>query len=59
MPEANVLYAVTAVVVLGLVAWVAFVLTTVKEPWARELGRPALAPTPAPTGDVPVEPPSE
>lgn len=35
MPEANVLYGVTAVVVVGLVAWVAFVLKTAREPWAR------------------------
>jgi hypothetical protein len=35
MPEANVLYSVTAAVVLGLVAWVAVVLKTAKEPWAR------------------------
>ncbi|MCL2725043.1 MAG: hypothetical protein FWD69_11465 [Polyangiaceae bacterium] len=46
MPEVNVLVAVTAVVVVGLVVWVAAVLLTAKEPWAR----PA---TPAPKpGDV-------
>ena len=49
MPEANVLYSVTAVVVVGLVAWVAFVLKTAKEPWSRP-------PVPQPrTADVPVE----
>jgi hypothetical protein len=36
MPEANVLYSVTAAVVVGLVAWVAVVLKSAKEPWARE-----------------------
>jgi hypothetical protein len=36
MPEANVLYIVTAVVVAGLIAWVSYVLKTAKEPWARE-----------------------
>jgi len=35
MPEATVLYTVTAVVVLGLVVWVAVVLKTAREPWAR------------------------
>ncbi|MDB4942884.1 MAG: hypothetical protein JWP97_2418 [Labilithrix sp.] len=41
MPEASLLYSVTGVVVLGLVAWVGWVLTTAKEPWAREV---AVAP---------------
>lgn len=50
MPEANVLYSVTAAVVVGLVVWVAFVLKTAKQPWARET--PALARA----ADVPVEP---
>jgi len=49
MPEANVLYSVTAVVVFGLVAWVSVVLKTAKEPWAREL------PKAAPVDDVPLE----
>ena len=35
MPEATVLYTVTAVVVLGLIVWVAAVLRTAREPWAR------------------------
>src|SRR5450432_2096592 len=52
MPEANVLYSVTAAVVLGLVTWVAVVLKTAKEPWARELPRPARE-------DVPLETPAE
>jgi hypothetical protein len=51
MPEATVLFSVTAAVVVGLVAWVAVVLKTAKEPWAR----PA-PPAPARTEDVPVEP---
>ena len=49
MPEANVLYSVTAVVVFGLVAWVAVVLRTAKEPWARELPKAATV------DDVPLE----
>ena len=52
MQEANILMAVTGVVVLGLLVWVALVLATVKTPWARPLalaegapsGEPALAP---------------
>ena len=38
MPEATVLYTVTAVVVLGLIVWVAAVLKTAREPWARPHG---------------------
>ena len=49
MPEANVLYSVTAAVVVGLVAWVAVVLKSAKEPWARE------TPKAARTDDVPIE----
>jgi hypothetical protein len=37
MPEANVLYGVTAAVVMGLVVWVLLVLKTAKEPWARDV----------------------
>ena len=55
MPEANVLYSVTAAVVLGLVTWVAVVLKTAKEPWARELPKPAHAAG----DDVPLETPAE
>ena len=40
MPEANVLYSVTGVVVLGLVAWVAVVLKSAKEPWTRDVPPP-------------------
>ncbi len=36
MPEATVLYSVTAVVVAALVLWVAVVLKTAKEPWIRQ-----------------------
>lgn len=53
MPEPYVLYLVTAVVVLGLVAWVAFVLKTAKEPWARKDLAPAA---PAPAVENAVEP---
>jgi hypothetical protein len=35
MPDATVLYVVSAVVVAALAAWVAVVLKTAKEPWAR------------------------
>ena len=35
MPEATVLYSVTAVVIAGLIVWVAAVLKTAKEPWIR------------------------
>jgi hypothetical protein len=35
MPEATVLYAVTGVVVVGLVVWVVAVLRVAKEPWAQ------------------------
>ena len=37
MPEATVLYSVTAVVVVGLVIWVLVVLKTAKQPWARAI----------------------
>lgn len=45
MPEASVLYAVTSVVVVGLVVWVLIVLKTAKEPWVRPL--PASTPSSA------------
>lgn len=44
MPEPNVLYTVTAVVVAGLALWVAYVLKTAKDPWER---KPAPAAGPA------------
>jgi hypothetical protein len=53
MPETNVLYSVTAAVVVGLVAWVAVVLKNAKEPWARAL---APAPSAERSPDVPMEP---
>lgn len=49
MPEATVLYSVTAAVVVGLVIWVAVVLKTAKEPWARPGASPRR------TDDVPLE----
>lgn len=54
MPEANVLYSVTAAVVAGLLVWVAVVLKTAKEPWARETVPAATASTR--DDDVPIEP---
>lgn len=51
MPEANVLYTVTAVVVAGLAIWVAAALKMAKEPWAR----PAPATATERAADVPIE----
>ena len=51
MPETSVLYSVTGAVVVGLVAWVAFVLKGAKEPWARETPKPVRTAG----DDVPVE----
>jgi hypothetical protein len=57
MPEATILYVVTAVVVTGLVVWLAVVLRGAKESWGRpqpprfdepELAPPAPAPQEAP-----------
>ncbi|MBX3227892.1 MAG: hypothetical protein KIT84_23055 [Labilithrix sp.] len=56
MPEANVLYSVTGVVVVGLVVWVALVLKSAKEPWARPA--PPLAEE-LPSEDAPPEEPEE
>ena len=53
MPEANVLYSVTAAVVAGLFVWVAVVLKSAKEPWARETHASAQATTRE--DDVPIE----
>ncbi len=51
MPEATVLYSVTAVVIAALFLWVAVVLKTAKEPWGRPAPiRAAFAP------DVELEP---
>jgi hypothetical protein len=55
MPETSVLYSVTAAVVVGLCAWVAVVLNSAKEPWARPpvlAADPPLAADPAPVGDA-------
>jgi hypothetical protein len=61
MPEATVLYLVTAVVVVGLIIWVAAVLKTAKEPWARAVvPQPSGAPPAGePEDDVPVVEPSK
>lgn len=48
MPEATTLYVMSSIAVVGLAAWVAYVLATVKTPWAR--GPLAV------TGDVPAAP---
>ena len=57
MPEANVLYTVTAVVVAGLVVWVLAALKLAKQPWARPEAAAALGAARAAerTADVPVE----
>jgi hypothetical protein len=47
MPEATVLYSVTAVVVVALVVWVAVILKMAKEPWARPRLSLSAALTPA------------
>jgi hypothetical protein len=52
MPEATVLYSVTAVVVAGLVVWVAMVLKMAKEPWSRP-PLPAAAPALEPAAAAP------
>jgi len=59
MPEANVLYSVTAAVVLGLVTWVAVVLKTAKEPWARDLPPAANVDDDAPQKVIFAEGPAE
>ena len=59
MPEANVLYSVTAAVVLGLVTWVAVVLKTAKEPWARDLPPAANVDDGAPQKLIVAEAPAE
>jgi hypothetical protein len=50
MPEATVLYSVTAVVIAALLLWVAVVLKTAKEPWYRP-APPRLVPA-----DIELEP---
>lgn len=50
MPEATVLYSVTAVVVVGLIVWVAAVLKTAREPWSRP-----IAPQAGATGAAPID----
>ena len=64
MPEANILYTVTGVVVAGLVVWLFACLKVAKEPWARRDAEAALAAAglskkaKAAADDVPVEPPA-
>jgi hypothetical protein len=61
MPEANVLYTVTAVIVAGLVVWVLASLKMAKEPWARPEAAAAIAAAKAAErreADVPVEKPA-
>lgn len=53
MPEATVLFSVTGVVIVGLIAWVAFVLTTNKQPWARTL--PPAPPVEPTAGETPMK----
>jgi hypothetical protein len=43
MPEATILYAVTAAVIAGLVIWLATVLATAKVAWARPAPPPVLS----------------
>jgi hypothetical protein len=50
MPEATVLYSVTAMVIVALIVWVAVVLKTAKEPWGR------AAPVRVISADVELEP---
>jgi hypothetical protein len=54
MPEATLLYSVAGVVIAGLVLWVAWVLKTQKEPWARG----PLVQSPVPAAALPAEPAS-
>ena len=55
MPEAQLLYSVTGVVIVGLVAWVGWALTTAKEPWAvpRPAGVDDDAPPPSAEAKAP------
>ncbi len=61
MPEAKLLFGVTALVILGLVAWVVAVLRAPREPWAREYVMPQPVPVEEPplVGEAPAEPPVE
>jgi hypothetical protein len=43
MPEANVLYTVTSVVVAGLLVWVVASLKMAKQPWPRPEAAAAIA----------------
>ena len=58
MPEANILYTVTAVIVAALVVWVLAALKMAKEPWARpEAAAAVAAASKRHEADVPVEKP--
>ncbi len=54
MPDPKTLYTVVAVVVVGLVAWVGFVLATVKQQWAREGSTELAEGTLAPAEEIAV-----
>jgi hypothetical protein len=54
MPEANVLYTVTAVVVAGLVLWVLASLKMAKQPWPRPEAVTAIAAAKSVKGDADV-----
>ncbi len=43
MPEAKLLFGIAALVIVGLVAWVAYVLHARRETWAREVAVPEPA----------------
>jgi hypothetical protein len=55
MPEPQILYVVTAIVIAGLVGWVAVVLKTAKEPWARPGAATSSSSTSGLKADVPIE----
>ena len=61
MPEANVLYTVTAVVIAGLVLWVLASLKMAKQPWPRPEAVAAIAASKSTKrdADVPVEKPAD
>lgn len=60
MQEVNILYGVTAVVVVALVVWVLAVLATAKEPWGRTVRHVEAPPLPdePPLVEAPIDSPS-
>jgi len=62
MSEATLLFSVTAVVVVGLVGWVAFVLAKARTPWTRDrapselVAAPAAVAAPAPAEPAAADP---